>query len=57
MTLELEEALMRIVGALDVHRRQITYKTVDRDTGEVRRGRISPAARSDVRAWLALFAG
>jgi transposase len=53
MTLELEEALMRIVGALDVHRRQITYKTVDRDTGEVRRGRISPATRADVRAWLA----
>jgi transposase len=57
MTLELEEALMRIVGALDVHRRQITYKTVDRETGEVGRGRISPAARVDVREWLAGFAG
>jgi transposase len=57
MTMELEEALMQIVGALDVHRRQITYKTMDRETGEVRRGRISPAARSDVRGWLEAFAG
>lgn len=57
MTMELEEALMEIVGALDVHRRQITFKTFDRETGEVRRGRISPAARSDVREWLAGFAG
>jgi transposase len=54
---ELEEALMQIVGALDVHRRQITFKTFVRETGEVRRGRISPAARSDVRVWLAQFAG
>lgn len=54
---KLEEALMEIVGALDVHRRQITYKTVDRETGEVRRGRISPAARADVREWLAAFEG
>ncbi len=55
--MELEEALMQIVSALDVHRRQITYKTLDRETGEVRRGRIAPAARSDVRGWLARFAG
>src|SRR6266700_6495433 len=48
---------MGIVVALDVHRRQITYKTLDRETGEVRRGRIAPAARSDVRGWLARFAG
>src|SRR6266567_2648874 len=54
---ELEEASMGIVVALDVHRKQITYKTLDRDTGEVRRGRIAPAARVDVRAWLAQFAG
>src|SRR6266545_849184 len=46
-----------IVVALDVHRRQITYMTLDRETGEVRRGRIAPAARADVRAWLAQFAG
>src|SRR5437879_5124207 len=48
---------MAIVVALDVHRKQITYKTLDRDTGEVRRGRVAPAARADVRAWLAQFAG
>src|SRR5712692_10271751 len=48
---------MRIVSALDVHRRQITYKTLDRETGEVKRGRIAPAARGDVRGWLARFAG
>ncbi len=48
---------MGIVVALDVHRNQITYKLLDRDTGEVRRGRVAPAARVDVRAWLAQFAG
>src|SRR5881296_4086156 len=48
---------MGIVVALDVHRKQITYKTLDRETGEVKRGRIAPAARAEVRAWLAQFAG
>jgi transposase len=48
---------MRIVGALDVHRRQITYKLVDRGTGEVWRGRVSPAGREEVRAWLERFDG
>ena len=47
---------MGIVVALDVHRRQITYKALDRETGEVSRGRIAPASRADVRAWLAQFA-
>ena len=40
-----------------MHRNQITYKLLDRETGEVRRGRVAPAARIDVRAWLAQFAG
>ncbi len=48
---------MQIVSALDVHRRQITYKTLDLVSGEVRRGRISPAAREPVREWLERFAG
>ncbi len=48
---------MGIVVALDVHRNQITYKLLDRETGEVRRGRVAPAARVDVRAWLEQFAG
>jgi hypothetical protein len=41
---------MQIVSALDVHRRQITYRTVELTSGETRRGRISPAAREPVRA-------
>src|SRR5437762_978656 len=48
---------MQIVGALDVHRRQITTKTLDLESGEVRRGRISPAAREPLREWLERFAG
>src|SRR5918994_149876 len=48
---------MGIVVALDVHRNQITYKALDRATGEVSRGRIAPAARAEVRAWLGRFAG
>ncbi len=47
---------MQIVGALDVHRRQITFKTIELATGEVRRGRITPAVRQSVREWLAGFA-
>src|SRR5918994_2420337 len=48
---------MGIVVALDVHRNQITYKALDRETGELSRGRIAPAARPEVRAWLGRFAG
>src|SRR5215211_9489691 len=47
---------MGIVVALDVHRNQITFKALDRDTGELRRGRIAPATRSELRAWLGQFA-
>lgn len=48
---------MEIVSALDVHRSQITFKTVDLASGETWRGRISPAARAPVREWLERFAG
>ena len=48
---------MTIVGALDVHRKQITFKLLDFETGEVRRGRISPVDRASVRGWLLPFAG
>jgi transposase len=48
---------MGIVVALDVHRSQVTFKTLDRDTGELRRGRIAPATRSELRACLGQFAG
>src|ERR1700733_6171321 len=54
---ELEEVPMEIVGALDVHRRQITYATLDGETGELRHGRIVPATRAEVRAWLERFSG
>src|SRR6266545_693409 len=46
---------MQIVGALDVHRSQITAKTLDLDSGEVRYGRISPVTRESVREWLSRF--
>jgi transposase len=41
-----------IVGAFDVHRSQITYKLVELETGEVWRGRVAPATRESLRAWL-----
>jgi hypothetical protein len=56
LSTELEEVPVRIVVALDVHRRQITYKTLDRESGEVWRGRIAPATRVAVREWLDQFA-
>jgi transposase len=41
-----------IVGAFDVHRRQITFDWVDRATGEARRGQFAPATRQVLRSWL-----
>jgi hypothetical protein len=54
---ELEEVPMRIVCALDVHRRQITYAVVDVGSGELCGGRICPATRAAVREWLVRFDG
>jgi transposase len=48
---------MAIVGGLDVHRKQITFDYVDTDTGEVKRGQISPANRGHLAVWLRRFAG
>jgi hypothetical protein len=48
---------MAIVGGLDIHRRQITYDWIDFDTGQARHGRIQPATRVQLRAWLARLAG
>jgi transposase len=48
---------MPIVGGLDIHRRQITFDYLDTETGQVRRGQVSPADREHLRAWLARFAG
>lgn len=46
---------MAIVGAFDIHRGQLTYKWTDTLTGEVSRGRIAPADREHLRAWLGQF--
>jgi transposase len=48
---------MGIVGAFDLHRNQLTYDLVDTETGEIRRGRIRPADRAHLRAWLKRFEG
>jgi transposase len=48
---------MAIVGAFDVHRRQITFDYVDTETGQVRRGRVQPACRGRLREFLGRFAG
>ena len=43
---------MEIVGGLDLHRQQITFELVDRDSGEVRRGRLWQPDRPRLRRWL-----
>ena len=48
---------MSIVGAFDVHRRQLTFEYLDTVTGELKRGRVMPADRPQLRAWLSRFAG
>ena len=48
---------MQIIGAFDVHRKQITFKWLNTETGEVRRGRIVPALRETVRQFLVPFKG
>lgn len=47
---------MTIVGGLDLHRKQITYDVVDTETGQLHRGRITPAERGAVREWMSRFA-
>lgn len=42
-----------IACGFDVHRAQITFDLVDQETGELRRGRITPATRERLRVWLA----
>jgi transposase len=44
---------MSIVGAFDVHRRQITFDYLDTETGRLLRGRIMPACRAVLCLWLA----
>jgi transposase len=54
-----KEVPMAIIGGLDVHRSQITYDWVDSDSGsgQHQRGRLAPAHREHLRAWLGQFAG
>jgi len=54
---ELEEVPVSIVGAFDVHRRQLTFEYLDIESGELRNGRVAPADRAHLRAWLTRFAG
>jgi transposase len=46
---------MEMVSALDLHRSQITFRTVDLRTGELQRGKIYPGAREAIREWLDRF--
>jgi transposase len=50
-----KEVPMRIIGGLDVHRSQITYDWIDPETGQHQRGRLAPAHRGHLRAWLEQF--
>src|SRR6266516_3819038 len=52
-----EVPVMAIVGGFDIHRRQVTFDYLDTVTGQVRRGRVSPACRETLRHWLERFAG
>jgi transposase len=43
---------MSIVGGLDIHRKQLTFDYLEVDTGQLRRGQITPADRAHLAAWL-----
>jgi transposase len=47
---------MAIVAGFDVHRAQITFDALNRETGEVHRGRL-PATPEGVRGWARRFSG
>ncbi len=46
---------MPIVGGLDIHRNQLTFDWVDKDSGRWERGRIAPADREHLARWLTQF--
>lgn len=48
---------MSIVGALDIHRKQLTFDYLDTETGQLRRGQLSPADREHLAVWLRRFDG
>jgi transposase len=41
---------MSIVGAIGVHRRQLTFEYLDTVIGELKRGRVVPADREQLQA-------
>jgi transposase len=55
MVTELEEVPMSIVGGVDIHRKRLTFDWVDEQNGKWERGRISPADREHLAAWLTRF--
>ena len=48
---------MTIFGGIDIHRAQLTYEYADLATGELHGGRVTPANRDRLRAWLERFNG
>jgi transposase len=54
---ELEEALVSIVGGVDIHRKQLTFDYVEPATGRWERGRVAPADREHLAKWLTRFDG
>jgi hypothetical protein len=48
---------MSIVGGVDIHRKQLTFDYVERETGGWERGRVAPADRQHLARWLARFDG
>ena len=45
------------MGAVDIHRKQLTFDYPDVDTGRVEQGRGAPADREHLAAWLRRFGG
>jgi hypothetical protein len=49
--------VMSIVGGVDIHRKQLTFDYIERETGRWERGRIAPADRRHLADWLVRFEG
>ena len=49
--------VMSIVGGVDIHRKQLTFDYVERETGRWERGRVAPADREHLAKWLVRFDG
>jgi transposase len=49
--------VVSIVGGVDIHRKQLTFDYVERETGGWERGRVAPADRQHLAKWLVRFDG